>query len=355
MLPINILEKAANSIIYEIPPGKPNPNQKCPVGLDTRDRVIQSATKGATCWDYAFNMIRHRIGKVPGEEHLKERAIEKLCSARRKEITDYDNAFPVSPGELYSDVDNKALKQIDLKQAERFIKETESKHQSEILEDGRPNIRPYMEEFVKEKKHKNLLEFLIYKRCLKLLEINTKFLKNFNTNLSDLFKHEKWHKMGVEEQAVTLDACIRDLCADLYNLNRSSWTPKLGIDKLIEELKNHGPMMVGGHFGTFTYSEPPYEMTTKAGDRSLYAWKPGNVRLESEDAAHSIVLVGAKKVKDKSYVYFVDPNDPSDPKDRTKQKIYIISFANLASNICEVTGLRTPEADQYAYYGNFKL
>lgn len=73
-------------------------------------------------------------------------------------------------------------------------------------------------------------------------------------------------------------------------------------------------------------------------------------------AGHSVLLVGAKKTRDQSLVYFIDSNDPSDPLDRTKQKIYTISFTNLTSHICDIIGRQQPESTvEYAYYGAFKI
>ena len=86
MLSLSLLENNKNAILYEIPHGKPDPNQKCTLGDDTRDRVFQSAYKSNTCWYYNMNFIRMRICNDPCEELLKERENEKLCSQEEKPI-----------------------------------------------------------------------------------------------------------------------------------------------------------------------------------------------------------------------------------------------------------------------------
>jgi len=52
MLPLSILERTDNSILYEILAGKPNPNQKCTDDVDTRDRIEQS---------FNFHLFRTKI------------------------------------------------------------------------------------------------------------------------------------------------------------------------------------------------------------------------------------------------------------------------------------------------------
>ena len=96
-------------------------------------------------------------------------------------------------------------------------------------------------------------------------------------------------------------------------------------------------------------------MSQKISTRDIYAWRPGAERDESI-AGHSALLVGVKKIQEKAFAYFIDPNDSSDPLDKYKQKIYMISFTNLTSNICSLTGCKELDSEiGYAYSGNFKV
>lgn len=358
MLPISILEKTSNSILYEIPAGKPNPKQKRALNEETRDRVVQSAMKGASCWYYTFNLIRSKIGKNPCEELMKERDIEKLCSLRRKELTSYDDAFPISIAELYSESDNELLKQMDLKNARLFLKEQKLDQSmsslSETLE-GRSSLNSYLEEFVKENKYKNLHEFLLYKRSSKSMEINLKFLSSFATDIDKMLKHENWEKLDIEAKANALDCYVRDFTADLYKLQKSSWKPKQGIDGLIDELQKNGPLMVLGKLGVCAYIDSPFKMSKQLAGRDIYAWQPGAKR-DVSSAGHTVLIIGAKKIQDKAFVYFIDSTDPSDPKDKSKQQIYMISLTNLTSNIYSLSGRKNSDSQSgYAYFGNFKI
>lgn len=356
MLPISILEKTSTGIIYEIPPGKPDPEQKCNIDKETRSRVLQSGLKGATCWYYAFNFLRKRIGKNPCVGLEIARAIEKACSQRRKEQAAYDNAFPVSIAELYSKSDARLMKKLNLKTAKLFLESQTSSSfaLSETLE-GRSSLIPYIKEFLREKKYKNMHEFLIYKRVSKTVEINIKFLSNFKTDIHKMTEHEHWKKFDIEQQAAVLDTYVRDLSADLYMLKKSSWKPLQGIDALCNALKEKGPLMILGDFGVSAYADEPFKMSQQINSRDIYAWSPGSERNKSL-AGHAVLLVGSKKIQDKAFVYFIDPNDPSDPLDRSKQKIYMISFTNLTSNICDIIGHKKPDSNaEYAYYGDFKI
>lgn len=352
MLPLSILEKTCDSVLYEISPGKPNPQEMYPKGVDKRERVFQSGLKGVACWYYAFNFLRRRIGKNPCESLLAERAIEKLCSQRRKEQTAYDDAFPVAIHELYSKSDISIIRKLDLKHAQLFL---ESPLASLDPLDGRSSLLPYIQEFIKEKTHKNILEFLVFKRASRLIQINMNFLNNFNTDVHKMIGHKKWKKLDAEQQSAALETYVRDFSADLYNVKKSEWKPSLGIDELLDELKRKGPLMVLGNLGTPAYIDTPFQMARKISNRDIYAWRPGAMRSDLI-AGHAILLVGARKVQNKAFVYFIDPADPSDPFDPSKQKIYMISFANLTSNIRSLTGHKELESDAgHAYYGNFEI
>ena len=80
------------SVMYILPPGKPD--TKTPlvsVEEDLRPRVdLSSAKKGQTCFYYALNLIRTRIGPNPPPEFQEARRIEKCISDCRKQITQID-------------------------------------------------------------------------------------------------------------------------------------------------------------------------------------------------------------------------------------------------------------------------
>jgi hypothetical protein len=367
MLPISILVKTDNSILYEIPAGKPNPNQKCLLGEDTRDRVIQAAYKGNTCWYYTLNFIRLRIGKNPCQELSKEREIEKVCSLRRKAITEHENSLPAIADQLQTNLGWETLSNIDLEKAKLFIENRETFQPifetPETLE-GCPSLFPFIEEFLKEGKCNNMHEFLLRKKFKTWNDINIKFLSGFNLSYKKLFSEmnreygseETWEELDIIEKAAILDFFARDVSAKEYSLKKISWTPLKGIESLIDELKKKGPLFIGGAFGKTAYVDEPFKMNKKLVGRDIYAWKPGAERHPIAFLGHSVLLIGAKKIEDSAFVYFIDPIDQSDPNDKSSQKIYMISFTNLTSNICDLKGVRRKDSSvPYGYYGNFKI
>jgi len=369
MLSLSILERTNNSIIYEIPAGKPDPQQKCTVDGDVRDRVMQAASKGNTCWYYTLNFIRRRIGDGLSEDFSEGRKIEKLCSQRRKAQTNHDNSLPAIAGQLQNQLGRDTLGGIDLEKA-KFLIENREKLQPiidtpETLE-GSPSLFPFIEEFLKERNCRNMHEFLLIKKFSVLNQINIKFLSDFGISVEKLFEEEtseehgytkiNWEELNVLEKAGFLDFFARDVSAKAYGLKKSSWTPLKRIEGLIEELKKNGPLYIGGAFGRPAYIDEPFKIGQKLAGREIYAWQKGAKRHPITFSAHSVLIVGAKKIQDNALVYFIDSLDPSDPKDLSKQKIYVISFTNLSLHICDLHGrVRKDSPVPYAYYGNFKI
>jgi hypothetical protein len=209
-------------------------------------------------------------------------------------------------------------------------------------------------------------EFLLIKKFNTRNEINIQFLSNFDLSAEKLFESEmseengykktNWKKLDTVEKAGFLDFFARDVSAKAYGLQKSSWSPVKGIESLMDELKKNGPLFIGGALGKPAYIDEPFKMSQKLAGRDIYAWRPGAKRHPTTFSTHSVLLIGAKKIQDKAFVYFIDPIDPSDPKDKSTQKIYMISFSNLTSNICDLHGrMRQDSPVPYTYYGNFKI
>ena len=69
---------------------------------------------------------------------------------------------------------------------------------------------------------------------------------------------------------------------------------------------------------------------------------------------HAILLIGAQKIGARAFVFYNDSSDPSDPRDLSKQKIYIISYDNFLSSISDLDGILREYSDHtagYAYHG----
>jgi hypothetical protein len=75
-------------IFINIPTGKPEANEICRKStLFSRKTVERSLPKGNTCYYYALNLIRLRIGKKPSRSYIASREIEIISSNLRKKIT----------------------------------------------------------------------------------------------------------------------------------------------------------------------------------------------------------------------------------------------------------------------------
>ena len=115
--------------------------------------------------------------------------------------------------------------------------------------------------------------------------------------------------------------------------------------------------MVLGNVGVNEYIDPPFKMSKQLSGRDIYAWKPGAKKLSDEERGliHAVLLVGAEKVQNKAFVYFIDSVDPSDPNNPSTQKIYKRSFDHFKLNLCNLGGYYSTDTScDYAYYGNFK-
>ncbi|MBA3237729.1 MAG: hypothetical protein H0T62_05175 [Parachlamydiaceae bacterium] len=198
-------------------------------------------------------------------------------------------------------------------------------------------------------------------------EINEDFLKQFGINPKVLYNNEiksitpelkdvTWAKCSIIHKSTFLNNFVRNVSATACGLKKSCWAPNKGVNTLIGELKENGPLCVAGYLGKLFYKDAPFIMKQKYSGRDVYAWRPGAERIPPTYLAHTVLLVGAKKVEDKAYVFFIDSQDCSDPIDKSQQKIYLISLSNLTENIRDLRGF--PKEDSpfgYAYYGNFNL
>lgn len=364
-LSINVLEKSKNCILYELPAGKPNKKQPCTVGEDTRDRVIQSAVKGNACWYYTLNFLRHRIGKNPCEQLVRNREIEIICSSRNKAQIKHYESLPFLATTLDTDENKKELQGINKPIAQTLLPKKAGFETPESL-NGRPSLYPYIVAFVNQNKHENLHAFLLHTAFEKRNEINENFLLQLGVNTEYLYETQMqiepelrditWEKLNIVVRSSLLNVFVRNGSAEAYGLKRSTWKPNKGVECLINELNINGPLFVIGHIGKAFYKEAPFVMKQTFSGRKIYAWKPGAERISETYLAHSVLLVGAKKVNDNGYVFFIDSLDPSDPNDRSLQKIYLISFTNLTQNIRDLRGFSMVKSTfGYAYHGNFNL
>lgn len=354
MLPIKILERTDHSILYELPPGKPDPKQPCVKGLESRDRVYQTSNKGPNCYYYALNMIRRRIGKNPAQEFHQERRIEKLCSEWRKTIQKLDDSFPISIVALSIQDVKSNFEKWDKSTVAQILKNQVFDPMWGFQHEQSGKLM--MQAFTEQEEHANFYAFVLAERGKLAMGLNIDFLRKTAPEIIEqIEKGYASRRSSLVTKADLYQATTRDCLPDFYNLRFSVWQPDSGIEGLISELKASGPLVVLGKFGRDLYAEEPVKLSNPIADRDIYGWKKGAKRVDFI-AGHVILLVGAKVKEGTTHVYFIDPNDPSDPADRSVQRIYAISYENLRNHICDRTGVqRSTSKIGFAIHGKFQI
>lgn len=76
------------------------------------------------------------------------------------------------------------------------------------------------------------------------------------------------------------------------------------IEVLIKELQEKGPFVAAGEFGPNSYSDAPFKLKDKVCDQDIYGWKPGAKRTDDLEEGSYVLILGAKKIVDREYVYY---------------------------------------------------
>jgi hypothetical protein len=375
----------STTYILSLPQGKPNtkiPLQNGPT--DDRPRIAQSPQKGPNCTFYAMNMLRRRIGKNPGSDHVEARRIEKLCSDFYKKRTELMHDFEVFIPKLLAglvkkgwSVDSKSSieelfpliygyvsKQEELGEKyrrvltffEEFVEQTECS-----------DIYAYLEKKCFDSKTANFLLFLSnmgvspreqYEAC-NVAEIRRMLIVRCKNSLPEelewktsvlLVAYPRWEEV-IKTSNTALHHFSFFAASKAFGFKISNWDPTQPIEKLQEALKVEGALMVSGLFGDALYSKEPSVVQTIAG-RPIFGWKPSD-RREFDSSlrelnGHCIVVIGAAQGgKKEGFVYFVDPKDGSDLQHPLQQRIYVVSKKNFSENIVRLQGSPTLGYAQY--------
>lgn len=347
--------KEKGLIIYLLPGGKPDPIAPFPErGMpDTRRRVPQMAYKANTCWYYTFNYLRDRYGKHPSSQKLPGREFEKLASTRRKEVSAHEDSLVGITDQLNQPAYKRILssivkKTVDMNPAIPILREalgsTGGQYELEKFD-------ATIDLFKKQIKYHNLYDFLLYLKLDKRKEINEVFLKKIGESPSkifeklshkDLFLKQKlgcstYESIEPRFQRVVLDYFILNTCAQGYGLRECNWQPTDSIDSLISTLDKDGPFSISGEFGKPHYEGSPLKSQSQVEGRDIFFWRSGSF-IKSIVIAHSILIIGARKLSDKEYVYYIDSADLSDPKN--SQPIYMMSYKRMKQSACDLLGFQ---------------
>jgi hypothetical protein len=343
-----VVHSAASQILYAIPPGKPDPKAFCSKEtVYSRPRVVQQAQKGPTCWYYALNMVRARIGKNPSEDFIQEREIEKIVSLRRKLVTrirsEQDSDLAIVK-QLMEDP-NYTKHQLWMKEGalklrplfKRLSEDPKTVEREEVVK-----VDTILKGFVEQDRFKDLKAYVCALYCEQLNKINYMYLKNLGQNPEKYFYEDQaadslsvvreWSSVSDQEKRALLDNYFFRASFEKYGLQVSPWHPEHGPQRLVEVLRDKGPMYTKGQLGRAYYAEDPH-VVDKIDSRNILGWKKGAKRVDLQ-IFHSVVVVGAS-FEGRGFVYFVDPLDQSGPEE--ERPIYVSSYDKF---ICHIGDLR---------------
>ncbi len=117
------------------------------------------------------------------------------------------------------------------------------------------------------------------------------------------------------------------------------------IDKLIQELKEKGPMIGLGKYGPQAYRKPPGKIakSLSIANQEMYGWPPGSRKEEA--ASLYILILGAKKTENQAHVYFTLSEDCTTSTDsfirlhrppKQDATIYVISHESFRQYLTDL-------------------
>jgi hypothetical protein len=140
---------------------------------------------------------------------------------------------------------------------------------------------------------------------------------------------------------------------------RTRYASSQKIETLIKELHEKGPLVGMGQIGPSSYSEAPFKLKDKVCDQDIYGWKPGAGRKEHSKNTYLVVL-GARKVKEREYVYFTVSDDVTlnttsyfrkHRSSLTDIRIYVTSHKTFRNHLVDLyPPMPTHEADKKSIF-----
>lgn len=344
------------------------PDNKEPFSLpDNRTRVAQSAQKGGSCWTYGLKTIQNthggRIGKIPSANCIHARELELNLSSRNKifrqilekkkfliEIQTKPASAPFGNKAFLANSLGITARSIEVKKKE--LQEVRSKVgnapnlELEGLEGGLKRFEDFYQ-FLSGfyRSDFNDIESYYYSLFNKF-DIN--FLKKYSIDPEDFYKSDReqapaahpktWQELTEKERHGHLDNIIFRVYYDKAGFKVAPWHPSQPAKALLEDLRVHGMKFVNGKFDHAAYSEKPEEIT-RVGEYPIFGWKDETSRKQIVPEAQSAVIVGMKldeKIDENSQVFYISPRDGSDPANRLKQKVYVMSLSTLRKSLSDL-------------------
>lgn len=350
-----------NSVLLNIPSGKTTFSNP---GVYFK----QSAQKGETCWFYSLRLIQPRIGKDHNLQSLPERILEKQSSNVRKQITlseiNYDQAKAIIK-KLEEDEPEIVFDRKTIEGLKAILTELVDVDLLETTEESKAELQLY-NDFLSQNIYEDLKTFVKCRHLKNQIKIFKDFLENFNFNLEEKISGSEFPgKINVSELLnsndikhlkdlvkILSDITLETLCNG-YGVKIAKWVPSDNIEKLIQVIKEKGPLVVIGDVGT-----PFGKRMEDIGNFENYKiknWEPVSRLFESR--THCVVIIGASKTANENYIYFIDPNDESIPNQ--PRTIYQSTYHDFCKSLRNLYGekvnnnlyLNQGKYD-FAYYGN---
>ncbi len=291
-------------------------------------------------------------------------------------ITNYSSTSNIGLNNYYIDIQNQiSANSIFFQLSKSYVRELSMQRNSrlayqEILKEF-PEFPSFVDAFISQTKYINFWEFIsnyyqniksdeinknfidkikqsmgnfieqstpndpIFQRISQSVESTFEYLRKTDQNYNNKFTSRSWNQLTLDEHYLLTDRYVTYAIAKLYELKIASWTPFQPIEALIKDLKEKGPLVVSGTFHPAVYTMPYYPYG-KVNGHDILAW-PENTKDKNSSVHHGVTIIGAEKTKE--LVYYVDPNDPSDPAAPEKKPIYAIPYKELKEGIIGLTNI----------------
>lgn len=151
-----------------------------------------------------------------------------------------------------------------------------------------------------------------------------------------------------------LYATLNEKIFESFGVRAGTYQPKEGVDVLMDDLRAHGALLFSGKYGLSFYK------------KQSTLWPAQNIhgrivhRLEQKHFdpnkinSHAIVVDQVKKVAGDYFVFFRDPNMPSNPLAK-EHHIFAMDFQSFANQMISFPRLYKGKSDVYCYKGEYKL
>jgi hypothetical protein len=318
-------QRDANGIIYDIPPGKM-------VSVDgTEIRVTIKPSQG-TCFYAAIDRLK-RTSFIGYENPLSELQLK----VEQQDTFVSQRLFLPDAVQFY--------KAIDTNMAEAILyalKNPTSSHFQKLEKSGLLSLaKKYCEiedlqGFIADKEH-SLHVYISHKFFRKRQHTLLEFLKAVGSINQYLQQSTQLTKdLPLERVGAFAQEYVQKLVSEKYNFVPFDWSSHKNIGEFITALDKYGPLIVGGKFGKAYYEHPAEERPPPPLSKrvKLYYWDMTRNKRKDQDRCHVVIVIGAVKgnFKGGGAVYFVDPNDPSDPT-ISQYNVYMVSYDNLLRNV----------------------